>query len=249
MIQNFINKIINIFTKEKEHTPVIPDLPKEEPEDTVFRKHAGAKILKNFFPVNQRDNLDSWGSEKGIAWNTCMVSSFYMFLVSIIRTYNIYSLNVHFPDDVNEEKYYKGLMAYIKETPEPDHRWQAGCHAKYINKLLASAGRSDLSVKIGVSSIEELKKTIDSGVPYPAGTWETKAGHIICFCGYSDEGAFAGNPFGQWGRKLGYYASPKADIYFYTWKEIEYLFGIKLNGFELPPGYGRTWSARLTGLS
>ena len=258
-----LENIKSVFVKKKEEPIIIPkepespkvpaDVPLSERFDPAFQ----GKRLKYFWSLDQKLNKTEWASEIGtkdekVPWNSCMTASYADFLLSVINMCSVVfwknkmeyvMLRDILKKENIEEWYYKELMTYFNQTPEPDHRWQASAHAKFLNQMFAQNGRSDLIIKTGTASIEGLKKAIDSGFPYIAGTWETAFGHIICFCGYDEKGAWAGNSYGQWGRKLGYYASGGVQIQYYTWAEIEYMIGLKLNGFERPVGWGRTWCA------
>jgi hypothetical protein len=122
---------------------MLKDITKQpifEVEKYEVRNMIQEKRIGFFKGLLQTDNSDTWASEIGvkdvnIRWNTCMVSSFAMFLLSEIKISKLENLSTL--DESNIEKvYYQGLMTYLNQTPEPDHRWQASAHTRYLNQMM-----------------------------------------------------------------------------------------------------------------
>lgn len=204
------------------------------------------KRIEFFKGLLQTDNSDEWASEigandKNIRWNTCMVSSFAMFLLSEIKISKLDKLSIL--DESNIEKvYYQGLMTCLNQTPEPDHRWQASAHVRYLNQMMELNGYK-LRWKTEQSSIESIKRSIDNGHGYVFGTWATNAGHIMYAVGYNDFGVLVCDPYGDW--RTGYTVQKTAGEFLYDWSGIKYLLGIDAQKHKTPAGYGRTWGSSI----
>lgn len=194
----------------------------------------------------QTDNSDLWATEIGakdtnIRWNTCMVSSFAMFLLSEITISKLDNMKMLTEENI-EKVYYQGLMEYLNKTPEPDHRWQAIAHVRYLNQMMDLNGHG-LRWKTENSSIESIIKSIDAGHGYVFGTWATSAGHIMYAVGYNDFGLLVCDPYGDW--RTGYTVQKTAGEFLYDWSGIKYLLGIDAQKHKTPAGYGRTWGSTI----
>lgn len=246
--------------------PVRPTVPPDPP--LSFATVPDGKIIKNFWPLSQRKASDKWDDEIGyqdekIPWNSCMTFSFAMTFLSLIHRINlvfwkndmefVYLRDILTAENIGEW-YYKELMEFIVKSPEKDHRWQAQAHCNFINKILKDNGRSDIQfvVQFGAqpdyigkyANPVHLRKMIDLGFVYPAGTWETACGHIIAFCGYDKLGAYAGNPWGKWAGGINQYSSAEAKVYFYSWKDVDRILGLNTYGTVMPyEGRAPVWGA------
>lgn len=256
--------------KEKEDFVKVPALEEFNkametlPAEERFVENDGT--IKYYLPLLQTDNPDSWFHElnkngtvapekAGIAWNMCMTTSFTMALWTVVYRYKIEKL-YHLTEFTIEKWYYQGLMKFLKKTPENDDRWQPSAHIKFLNQILAEAGRPDLKFRLadkvdltkGVEKAIERKKSeiirvIQTGNVYVFGGWNTKDGHIQVLINATENGCKELDPYGDW--RAGYPSRNRsAGPYDRTWDEILFLTGIKLGKFVSPAGYiAPTWGA------
>ena len=212
--------------------------------------------VKYYLPLLQTNNPDSWylelNKEKviapelpGIAWNMCMTVAFASSLYTVIKRYKVERL-YHLTEQTIEKHYYQEIMKYLYSTPERDDRWQPKAHIKFLNKMLADAGRPELRYRLadqvdlskGRQAAAERKKAeiirvIQSGNLYTFGGWNTKDGHIQNLINATEKGCKEIDPYGDW--KAGYpVANRSAGPYDRTWADILFLTGIILGNYKFP---------------